>query len=185
MDRSRSARLTPPDDLPPVRRDSHSPRRHTVRIVKRRTPSRVAILSLMMAMSAAAIAFFAWRWWRPAAGRVAVYQRTISDIEMSWKCEVGHSFIAPGQVADRLCATCNQPAYVVAAYECARHGVFEVSVRYTTGDDGFPRISQRRVGHGNWVPAKDPVSCPHCQAPMVRKQTDPLDTLNRGKKKGG
>jgi len=173
--------LTTPDDSAVDR--ALLARRHTVRIVQRRTPSRAAMLSLVMAMSAAAVAFAAWRWWRPAP-TVPIYQRTIKDVELSWKCEAGHSFTAPGQVADRLCATCDQPAYAVTSYECERHGVIEVAVRFASGDD-VPRVSQLRVGRGIWFPATDAVRCPHCDAPMVRKQTNPLDTLGRGKKKGG
>lgn len=182
MDRSHTARLTPPDD-PPVDRP-HPARRHTVRIVRRRIPSRAALLSLLTAMAAAAVAFAAWRWWQPAP-TVAVYQRTLSDVEMSWRCEAGHSFTASGQVADRPCAMCDQPAYPVIGYECKQHGPVEVAVRFTSGPDGAPRMSQLRVNHGAWFPASDPVRCPQCGAPMVPKPADPLDALNRSKKKGG
>ena len=182
MDRSRPTRLTPPEDLPVDR--SHPARRHTVRIVRRRTPSRAAMLSLILALSASAVAFAAWRWWRPAP-TVPVYLRTINDVELSWKCEAGHSFTAPGKVADRLCASCDQPAYAVAFYECHQHGTTEVAVRFNTGADGAPRVSQFRVHQGIWFPATDPVRCPQCDVSMVRKQTDPLDAISRGKKKGG
>ncbi|MEK7731297.1 MAG: hypothetical protein AAB363_05520 [Planctomycetota bacterium] len=182
MDRSRPARLTPPEDSPVDR--THPARRHTVRIVQRRTPSRAAMLSLVMAISAAAVAFAAWRWWRPAP-TVPVYQRTINDVELSWKCEAGHSFTASGQVADRPCAMCDQPAYAMTPYECPQHGRTEVAVRFTSGADGAPRVSQFRVNQGTWFPATDPVRCPHCDVPMLRKLTDPLDAISRGKKKGG
>ncbi len=184
MDRSSPARLTPPDDTLHVRRDVHSPRRHTVRIVKRRRLSRTARLSLVMAMSAAAVAFAAWRWWRPEP-TVPVYRRTINDVEFSWRCEAGHPFTAPGQVNDRPCKECDRPAHVVTSYACERHGAVEVAVRFNSGADGVPRASQFRVGRGDWFPATDPVPCPHCQMPMARVQTDPLDALNRGKKKIG
>lgn len=137
-----------------------------------------------MAMSAAAVAFAAWRWWRPAP-TVSVYQRTIHDVELNWRCEAGHSFIAPGQVADRPCAMCDQPAYAVTSYECANHGVVEVAVRFTFDADGATRVSKLRVGRGSWFPATDPVRCPYCDAPMIRKQTDPTDVVSRRKQKGG
>ncbi len=140
--------------------------------------------SLVLAMSISAVAFAVWRWWRPAP-TVPVYQRTINDIEMSWKCEGGHTFSARGQVADRQCAMCDQPAFVVAAFECSKHGMTEVAARFTYGPDGAPRVSQFRVNQGNWFPAADPVPCPYCGVPMVRKQTDPLDAITRGKKKSG
>lgn len=184
MDRSRPTRLTPLDDTLQVRRDSQPARRNTVRIVKRRRLSRTATISLVMAMSTAAVAFAAWRWWRPAP-TVPVYRRTINDIELTWRCEAGHPFTAPGQVDDRPCAECDRPAYVVTSYVCERHGAVEVAVRFKSGDDGVPRASQFRVGRGTWFPATDPVRCPQCQAPMVRAQTDPLEALNRAKKKTG
>jgi hypothetical protein len=174
--------LTPPDDSPVDR--PHPVRRHTVRIVQRRTPSRAAMLSLLMAMATAAVAFAVWRWWRPAP-TVPVYQRTINDVELNWKCDAGHSFIAPGQVADRPCAMCDKPAYALASYECKQHGLFEVAVRFAAGPDGASRMSQFRVHQGAWSSAGDPVPCPHCGEPMLRKQVDPLDTPGRGKKRGG
>jgi hypothetical protein len=135
-------------------------------------------------MSAAAVAFAAWCWWQPAP-TVPVYQRTINDVELNWKCEAGHSFTASGQVADRPCAMCDQPAYAVTSYECRQHGMTEVAVRFTEDPDGAPRVSQFRVNQGVWFPATDPVRCPQCDAPMIRKQADPLDATIRGKKKGG
>jgi len=174
--------LTPPEDLPVDR--THPARRHTVRIVRRRTLSPAAALSIVTAMSAAAVAFAAWCWWRPAP-EVPFYQRTINDVILNWKCEAGHYFSASGQVAERLCASCDQPAFVVTPYECPQHGMTDVAVRFTTGDDGVSRVSQFRVNRGNWFPAADPVPCPHCHVPMVRKLADPLDAISRGKKKKG
>ncbi len=182
MDRSRPARLTPPEDSPVDR--THPARRHTVRIVRRRTLSPTAALSIVTAMSAAAVAFAAWCWWQPAP-TVPVYQRTINDVELSWKCEAGHSFTATGQVADRPCAMCDQPAYIVTQYECPQHSTIEVAVRFISDADGTPRVSQFRVNKGTWFPATDPVPCPHCGVPMHRKLTDPLDAINHSKKKGG
>jgi len=149
--------------------------------VQRRTPSRAAMLSLVLAMSAAAVAFAAWRWWQPAPIDL-VYQRTINDVELNWKCEAGHYFTASGQVADRPCAMCDQPAFPITFYECTQHGTTEVAVRFEAGPDGVPRRSQFRL-KGSWFPATDPVPCPHCNVPMVRKPTDPLDAISRGKKK--
>ena len=182
MDRSRPARLTPTEDSPVDR--TRSSRRHTVRIVRRRTPSRAAMFSLVMALSASAAAFAAWRWWRPAPA-APVYHRTINDVDLNWKCEAGHYFTASGQVADRPCAMCDQPAYVVTLFECPQHGAIEVAVRFTSGADGASRASQFRVNRGFWFPASDPVPCPQCDVPMERKPVDPLDAVNRGKKKGG
>lgn len=141
--------------------------------------------SLLLAMSAAAVAFSAWLWWRPAPTVPVYYRRTINDVELNWKCEAGHSFVARGQVAERQCAMCDQPAFVVTLYECRQHGTTEVAVRYTAGADSAPRVSQFRVNQGIWFPAADPVPCPHCGVPMVRKQADPLEAISRGKKKSG
>ncbi len=138
--------------------------------------------SLVMAMSASAVAFAAWRWWSPAP-TVPVYQRTINDVDLNWKCEAGHSFAAPGQVTDRLCASCDRPAFVVKQYECPQHGATEVAVRFTSDAEGVSRVSQFRVNQGTWYPA--PVRCPRCDKRMDPKQTDPLDAISHGKKKGG
>jgi len=141
--------------------------------------------SLLLAMSAAALAFTAWLWWRPAPTVPVYYRRTINDVELNWKCDAGHSFVARGQVADRPCAMCDQPAFVITPFECPKHGVTEVAARFTYGADGAPRLSQYRVYQGDWFPAMDSVPCPHCSFPMVRKQTDLPDAVTRGKKKSG
>jgi hypothetical protein len=70
-------------------------------------------------------------------------------------------------------------------YECKQHGPVEVAVRFTRGPDGAPRMSQLRLNQGAWSPADDPVRCPQCGVTMTRKPADPLDALNRSKKKGG
>ncbi len=173
--------MTPRDSLTARAEAPGTRRRRTVRIVRRRTPSRAAILSLLTAVSAAGVAFAAWRWWRPAPP-VPFYERTIRDVELTWKCEAGHAFMAAGQVADRLCAMCDRPAHVFTLYECRQHGVAEVTVRFTEGPDGRPKVSHFRVKK-EWIEASDPVPCPQCNVPMTRKQADPLEAFNREKKK--
>jgi len=142
------------------------------------------MLSLVLALSASAVAFTAWRWWRPTP-TVSAKIRSIKDVDLNWRCDAGHSFIAKGEAGDRQCGSCSQPAYAVTLFQCPQHGATEVAARFAAGADGVPRVSQYRVHEGIWSPATESVRCPQCGAPMFRKQADPLDALSRGKKKGG
>lgn len=161
-----------------------APRRPTVRIVERRTLSRNATLSLMLALAAATVAFAAWRWWRPEPA-VAVYRRSISDVELSWRCEAGHTFSARGQTSDRPCAMCARPAYAVTAYECKTHGPIEVAVRFEADESGRSRVSHLRVHGGEWVPMETDPVCSKCDSPLTRETGDSFEPLTRGRKRGG
>lgn len=159
-------------------------RRPTVRIVQRRKLPRVAGLSLMMAIAAGAVAFAAWRWWRPVSSVPDVPQ-TVSRVNLTWKCEGNHTFTAQGQVEERLCAMCDKPAYAVTVYECKQHGGYDVAVRFEPTSGGGSRVSQIRRKGGEWTPAEAGLTCPKCDTPLVRRPTDPAEAALRGKKKSG
>ena len=138
-------------------------------------------MSLGLAAASAALAFAAWRWWQPQPAG-PVYRRILSDVELAWKCRAGHSFNETGQLTERTCPKCDQPAFPVTTYECKQHGPFEVAVRFTVDSAGNSIVSHIRFQAGDWVPVADGLPCPRCGEPLVRK---PAESLPRTKKKSG
>ncbi len=161
------------------------PRRHTVRIVKPRIPSRTAALSLAAVAVTAVFSFAAWRWWRSDA--IVVIESVppaLFEVELDWRCPAGHSFAAPGQIGSRQCPRCGAAAFPYATYSCQKHGEFEVQVEFARGADGGTRISRLKVAGGEWKDAGSGPQCPRCGQIMVRNK-DPLSGLIRNKRKGG
>ncbi len=161
-----------------------STRRRTVRIVKQRTASRPAVISLLIAVALALLLPLAWRYWRPEEPPPPL-QRTLVDVELEWKCPVGHSFRAAGQVGGRACWTCDRTAFPVTDYTCRVHGPFEVQVRFAVGDDGVPRMASLRWPGEEWVSAEDGLPCPRCSRRLVYLKADPLGRASREAKRVG
>lgn len=159
-------------------RSVSSPRRRTVRIVTRRMPSRAATISLVVAVAAAVFLFVAWRIWQRDES-VAVYVRTMRDVELDWRCEGGHFFQSQGQVEPRPCWMCGQTAFPVTDYECPVHDVYEVAVRFTEDADGVATPVQWRLPDGHWVDAEEGLQCWRCGKDLVRLSNDPAALLNR------
>lgn len=167
----------------PLRQGLQSPRRRTVRIVKHRTLPRAATVSLAITAATAVVMFVIWRTWR-SENTVTVVQRTLADVELTWKCDAGHTFTAEGQVGSRECRVCREPAYPITTYECKVHGPIEVAARFSQEPSGAARVSDHRVHGGEWVSADIGVACPRCNAPLLPKRVDPLEGVARTKKKG-
>lgn len=137
-----------------------------------------------MTFAAAAVAFAAWRWWQPPP-TVPVVARTVASIEMTYRCEAGHTFTAPGQAEGRLCSTCSAPAYPVTHYECQQHGAYWVAVQFAALPEGGVRPIRWRLERGEWTEDESELVCPRCQTPLVRRPTDPADAAIRSRKKSG
>jgi len=150
--------------------------RRKVRIVKRRLPSRGAIISLAIAVGASATALFAWRVFRPVPPAVP-YIRTLSDVLLTYECQQGHRFTAPGQVGPLACPICKAPAYPRMTFECPIHGKREVEVQFAISADGFEEVSQMRLPGGQWTSRGKGLRCPSCQSPLVRPKQDDLSNL--------
>lgn len=182
MDRSHSVPIRHPSDSTGER--TRPLRRPSVRIVERYSISRAAKVSIVMTAAAAAVAFAAWRWWQPPPP-LTVARRSVSHVDLPWRCEAGHSFTAQGQTGDRLCASCAMPAYPVATYECKQHGPFEVAVKLKQVSDAVSVASQWRLGKGDWVPVESDLHCPRCETVLVRRPADPGEAAVRAHKKPG
>jgi len=160
-----------------------------VRIVKKRIPSGAAGLSLAAVAVTGVFALVALRWWR--ADEPTIVVRTLfEDMELDWKCEQGHTFIAQGQAGGRPCpesvagrGTCGEMAYPFTVYTCPTHGDYEVKVQFERDDQGRPRPALYRVTHGQWTPAGDGPKCPRCELVMTRKAQDPLEGRVKPKRK--
>lgn len=180
MDRSHSVPVRHPSD--PSGDRPHPLRKPSVRIVERRSISRAAQLSFVLTVAAAAVAFAAWRWWQPPP-RVAAVSRAVTNVDLPWRCDAGHSFVAPGQEGDRLCASCAMPAYPIATYECKQHGTFEVAVQFKRIAEGVFVPSRWRLGKGEWVASEAELVCPRCHVPLTRRPADPAEAAVRIQKK--
>ena len=171
----------------PSERRRSSEGRRAVRIVENRPAHRTATVTLLVASLAAILLFTGWRIWREDR-TVIPPQRTLGDVQLRWKCESGHAFFERGQSDPRACPTCGRPAYPVDTYECAKHGAFEVSVRFANDPDGRAEVSELRLEaaagvKGEWVFASDGLRCPKCGLPLHRQPADPLRGLGRGSAK--
>ena len=160
----------------------HPRRRPTVRIVKPRV-SRAAMISLLVTIVTAAVLFGVWRFFQEVEHPVIV-RRGLSDVYLDWKCEVGHSFRALGQMEPRTCPRCGRRSYPVADFRCSDHGDYAVAVRYSLDADDQPQPTEFRVGRGRWVSAEN-LRCPRCRRPLVRKPKDPFEDQARGRGRSG
>ena len=154
-------------------------RRRTVRIVKSRTTSRASTVSLALAIGAAFFMLALWWMWRDD-DVVFPPQRTLTAVEMTWKCPVGHVFRAAGQIESRACWTrnCDRPAYPVAQYACPEHGAYEAAVRFRRGENGAASVAELRLIGRDWV-AADKVACPRCGKGLIYASRDPLESVRR------
>lgn len=157
--------------------------RRTVRIVGPRTASRAATASLGLAAAAAILLLIVWRSWR-TEDVVHPPPRELGGVELRWKCDRGHEFVASGQVRPRECWTCGQPTYPVFEYYCGTHGAFEVAVLFSNNASDRPVPSQWRLAGRRWVEAKEKLLCPRCRGPLVHRK-DPLSDYRRRQKEGG
>jgi len=162
------------------------PHRRTVRIIEKKGPSRAAVISLIATGASAVVLLVAWRTWRPEP-TITPVQRTLSDVELTWRCESGHTFKAYGQLNPIACLTCRQTSYPLAIYECRTHGDIEVVVQLRQVNHGGSTSPSfyRFWGHTEWIRAGDELKCPKCEAQLSRKQVDPLAHDDPRKRTGG
>lgn len=159
-------------------------RRRTVRIVQPRTGSRAGII-LLAIVGSAAVLFFIIRYAVRSEEPVQPLVRTLSDLELDWKCEAGHGFRAAGQVEPRRCWTCTAPAFAVRKFTCPVHGETDAWVKFSLESDGVPRpLAYRAIG-GEWSDAGSPPSCPKCKREMQPVREDPLAKLKSKKPRSG
>lgn len=157
------------------KQSAEMPHRRTVRIVKRRLPSRTAAISLAITALAAACGFVAWRLWQADAG-VVPYQRTLGDVLLTYRCPRGDDFQAKGQVTAINCPNCGRPAFPVATFACDAHHSQEVWVRFRTDSDGDPVVDQvRPLPNGEWTKLDEGLKCQRCGLPMTRVSEDTID----------
>ncbi len=152
--------------------------RHKVRIVKRRLPQRGAIISLAIAIGASAIVFLAWRVFRPTPPVVA-YTRTLGDVLLSYECERGHAFNAPGRIGALACPTCQTPSYPRTNYICPIHNEQPVEVDFSMTPDGTERVSRIRVPEGEWKTPEEGVRCSKCRSPLSQPKQYDLSHLGQ------
>lgn len=156
-------------------------RRNTVRILNKRRISREAALSLWLAAGAGAVVFGVW-WFSASAEPIArPLERTLTDTELDWRCEDGHTFVAAGQPGERLCLQCDQAAFPVSDYSCPVHGPFRASVQFSEVSGRTARIDRLRLTGRDWVSAETGLHCPRCGRPLEHLRRDPvidLDQLN-------
>ena len=74
-------------------------------------------------------------------------------------------------------------SYPFTTYYCSSHGAYEVKVQFDRDAQGRARPALYRVGHGQWMQAKDGPKCPRCELTMTRKEIDPLEGKVRPKRK--
>ena len=124
-----------------------------------------------------------WRLWQTEEV-IVPKQRRLVDIDVVWKCEVGHSFRAAGQVGSKACWTCDRPAFPVTQYACRFHGPYVVAVRFEAGEDGVARITEMRRPGFEWVSIEEGLKCPLCGRRLVYKPRDPTEGANRADTSG-
>ena len=156
----------------------HSSQRRTVRIVKKRNVSQAAMISLGIAAGAAILVFAVIRIWQ-SGEKVPIYERSMRDYEMDWRCEGGHFFTSTGQTNSRPCWMCDRKAYPVSLYKCPIHGTIEVAFQFMRDSNGVFKPAKVRVDGGEWLSAEVGLKCLLCRRDLRREQIDPLENASQ------
>jgi hypothetical protein len=135
-----------------------------VRVRQGSSQRRTAVLSLIAAAAVACVTYAGWRVYRRDATQVGV-QRTITDVTVTWECDTGVRFQAPGAYGPRPCDDGTHSADIVQRYNCPEHGAFECYVRYRRDVMGLSCLSEVRYGKGEWQAVADSIHCPTCKRP--------------------
>ncbi len=160
-----------------------APPRRTVRIVKRRLPTRAAALSLAAVAATAVFALASWGWWR--SDRVEpVPAPNLLETEIDWRCAGGHEFASPGQPGSRPCPICAETSFPTAMYQCDKHGSYAVLVEFEVRPDGSTPVTKYRVQGGLWATADSGPRCPRCGAALTRSE-DPLAGTPKSRRRSG
>lgn len=157
-------------------------RRHRlVRIVGGHRTPRTAYISLVVALGMALLLFTYWRLWQSDGALDPPPQRPLEQVELTWKCALGHRFKAFGQRGPRACSICARQADIVARYTCGKHEPVDVFVRLgpdwsETYDDRYLRFADTPL-----APAATGLTCSRCGLRLRSLGPDPLPQA-RGKK---
>ncbi len=158
------------------------PHRPRVRIVEHRVNWRGAIGTLAVTATAAALVLILWRLWRTDE-TPAIHIRKLADVDLEWKCDGNHSFMAMGSVGPQHCKTCKQPAFPVVKYKCDVHGPIDVMARFGGDAPGSEKLTHLRVIGREWTPADKPLLCPKCGKEIRRQRADTFVSPSKAKEK--
>ena len=175
MDRSGTPSRPPTFTMTTPAEGLSTPRhgKRKVRIVRKKTGTRAALASLIVASLAAAALFGVWSFVDgPEPERP--YVRDFTEVQYTWSCSDGHRFRALGQVEPRLCPHCGKEAFVVDTYVCEKHGAIEVFVRFHPGCTSTNNAYDLKLPNRRWTPAQEGISCPKCTRKLSKARKDPL-----------
>ena len=135
--------------------------------------SRAALFCLVLGGTVIVLLPFVWHALQRDPPTVPA-ARTLEDVVLHWKCDAGHTFDAPGHVDPVFCKKCNNHAYPVTGYHCARHGRFQVQVKFQRAADGTVTTSAVRLLGRDWASESDGVYCPNCERRLTYEPADPF-----------
>lgn len=147
-----------------------------IRVVNRERSRWSPLLTVWLPVAVIVAGVVFWRLTRTGEPEVQAVQRPLSARTLTWICDSGHSFKAPGQISPRTCQTCKAPAFPTSDVECPTHGVLTVQLMFEAApvDPGRPRYAQYRISSGSWTALKTSVTCPRCGAACRWLSVDPL-----------
>jgi len=166
-----------------VFRSGDSPKPTRVRIIKKRRISPTAVVSVGLALAAAAMIPIVWFFTRNVQPE-APPPRALTSVTLTWQCEVGHTFQAAGQIGSRKCWTCNRPSYPIARYLCPVHGEYEAQVLLEEDSGGITAVKELRFQGSTWT-AADTFVCPRCGRKLEYAPKDPLEEARKNKRRSG
>jgi len=140
--------------------------RRTVKIVKQRSVSRAAWISLALVAAAAIAIPFMWTVSQSEPIAPAT-QTTFESTILDWRCDNGHTFKAPGRTGRRACPYCDAMASPYTQYTCPIHGAKDVEIQFEETKDGHVKIAKVRLVGRDWVPAGQQLRCPQCGRPLT------------------
>ncbi len=142
---------------------------------------RTGLYSLALAGAVALVAWFAWWIWQDDSTPLAV-QRPLEQMTVTWKCNYGDTYQAPGAPGPQPCAVCGEEAYIVNQYHCSEHGELDVQLRYLNAGSNESRRAEVRFAGGDWTPYTLGLRCPDCGRPVTPA---PASIFARGAEKKG
>ncbi|RJP32015.1 MAG: hypothetical protein C4547_14655 [Phycisphaerales bacterium] len=127
---------------------------------------RAATYSVCGALLMAALAFYAWNYWRDG-GTPSFVARPLEEVTLTWQCPNGHRFRAEAAAGPLPCPTCRAQAFVLQVYKCAEHGPVAVLGVFGRDSAGRLEIQRIKIADQPWQPAGRRYPCPVCQEPMI------------------
>ena len=115
-----------------------------------------------------------WRLTRPDPPRLA-RQRSITNVQVTWECPDGTTFVDQGAFLGMPCPESNRRADVRVTFVCPGHGEHNALVRYERNADGQERVSQVSFRRGVWRSVGSYIRCPDCGARMRPKAPNPFE----------